>query len=240
MVPVMINLDYFLLARGGEQRRRLPELSSWFVAEHEILEVGPATADLTFELARDGFRVFACEPDDAARAVAVARLAAEPDVRERVSLLPLPFQAAPLPEVLGGALLSHVLFYLDAPTRALLWRELAARLVPGAHALVSRAWPTTSGPVARRLLGEPLTLGRFTYRRWFASEDVPGAEVPSRRYVNTFEVRDGEDVVCIDESSEVRPVLSEATAIAEINQACEITMVDENWLAATAPGRSVG
>lgn len=124
-----------------------------------IVELGAGTGIGT-ELVLDtvpGAPVLALEPSAALRAVLIARLVSHPQA-ERLTVLPCTAQDAVLPERICAVLGAHMVGHLDSGDRRRLWRELAARLAPGAPVLL-----TAEGPDA------PVTIP------WFSPIEVRAA-----------------------------------------------------------------
>lgn len=86
-------------------------------------------------------RVVALEPSPAMRALALAKVAANPTWFERVTVRPEDFFSASLPDVIGGALLLGVIGHFDPGERAAVLAELAARLPDNGVALVDLRSP---------------------------------------------------------------------------------------------------
>lgn len=107
--------------------------------------------------------VVALEPSRAMRSLALGRLAGHPEWFPRVTVRTEDFFSAPLPGTLGGAVALGVLGHFDPGERAAVLAELAARLQPGAAALIDLQKPETPKRV------EPFefviaTIGQLNYR----------------------------------------------------------------------------
>jgi hypothetical protein len=125
------------------------------------------------------------------RAVLTARMAEEPDLARRVTVLPDAANDLVLPDRICGAVLCGVLGHLDAGQRVGLLRALAERLAPGAPIVVEMMGLTT--PVSMpstRLRGA--TVGRLRYEWWMSGE--PSGE-ERMRLDTTWRVFDGGDLV---------------------------------------------
>ncbi len=163
---------YDLLGRPEWLRRRPAVLRALTGAGRgAVLDVGAGTGTATVAAAAalPGVPVVAVEPSAPMRAVLLGRIAADPDLAARVTVLPLPLDAAwPLvPDRLGAALVLGVIGHLDAATRACLFAELAARLETGAPALVDLlpAAVTAGTEVPERRLARTRA-GALDYEVW--------------------------------------------------------------------------
>ena len=109
-----------------------------------VVELGAGTGigtDLVLDTVPSA-PVLALEPSAALRAVLIARLVSHPQA-ERLTVLPCTAQDAVLPERICAVLGAHVVGHLDPADRRRLWRELAARLGPGAPVLLTAEGPET-------------------------------------------------------------------------------------------------
>lgn len=133
---------YDLLGRPEWLRRRPVVLQALIGAGRgsALLDVGAGTGSATLAAAAalPGVPVVAVEPSAPMRAVLMGRLAADPELGARITVLPLPLDAAwsLLPDRLGAVLVLGVVGHLGTAGRARLFAELAARLETGAPALV--------------------------------------------------------------------------------------------------------
>jgi hypothetical protein len=103
-----------------------------------ILDLGAGTGLATVAVA-DAFptaTILAIEPSPSLRAVLHSRLAARADLRDRVTVWPTDLAGAELPARLGGAVAISMLGHLAPAERTGLWSLLAARLAPGAPAVI--------------------------------------------------------------------------------------------------------
>jgi hypothetical protein len=144
-----------------------------------LLDLGAGTGLSTVAIADalPDATILAVEPSPALRAVLHSRLVARADLRERVTVLPTGFAEAELPGRLGGAVAISMLGHLDRAARAGLWALLAARLAPGAPAVVELQPPARPENV-------PLT-------------DFARARLGELEYAGSGSARpDGEDSVC--------------------------------------------
>lgn len=126
-----------------------------------ILDLGAGTGLATMAVA-DALptaTILAVEPSPSLRAVLHARLAARTDLQDRVTVWPTDLAGAELPDRLGGAVAISMLGHLDPAERTGLWSLLAARLAPGAPAVIELQPPARPESVpatefARARLGD--------------------------------------------------------------------------------------
>lgn len=103
-------------------------------------------------------------------------------------MLPTDLAGAELPSRLGGAIAISMLGHLDRAGRAVLWLELAARLAPGAPAVVELQPPARPEIVPETGFART-RLGELEYEGWGRAEPS-GPETP--RWTMTYRVlRDG-------------------------------------------------
>ncbi|WP_026926941.1 class I SAM-dependent methyltransferase [Granulicoccus phenolivorans] len=139
-------------------------------------------------------RVQALEPSRAMRALALARIAAHPQWRDRVTVRPEDFFAAPLPEHLGGAIALGVIGHFDAGERAALLAELGDRLPPGGAALIDLQSPPRPAVVPPAVFAD-VRVGDLSYRGIAEGRPV-GTEL--MRWRMTYLTLDGERVLVED------------------------------------------
>ncbi|MGC9539629.1 class I SAM-dependent methyltransferase [Streptomyces sp. UG1] len=173
-------------ARLGPHLRRA--LDGADPANGPLLDLGAGTG-LSTEAAADavpGARVIAIEPSAGMRIALATRLACRPGLAERVTVVAGTLTDVPLPDRLCAAVVLGVVGHLDLGERAALWRSLAARLAPGAPAVVDvldRTAPPTRAPL--RL--STRRVGDLDYESWSEGADDG--------WTLTYRVRDGETVV---------------------------------------------
>lgn len=99
-----------------------------------VLDVGAGSGAVTAEIARavpSGAPVYAVEPAPAMRTALMTRLAQDPLLRERVTVLPDDVLDVDLPEPVDVAVLLDVVGLLDPDRRPDVWDVVARQLVPG-------------------------------------------------------------------------------------------------------------
>lgn len=112
-------------------------------ARDPLLDIGAGTGLTTALIARSvrHAEIFAIEPDPAMRSALMTRVWSDPDLRQRVTLLPTDAVSAPLPERIAGAVLSASLVHFSPDERRCLWARLASRLTPGGRIIVELQAP---------------------------------------------------------------------------------------------------
>jgi hypothetical protein len=156
-----------------------------------VLEIGAGTGRITELIAREvpGASIVATEPATTMRAALTSRVAADPGLRERVTVTAESAQdlAARLPrtgERFCAAVVFGVVGHLDAGERRALWGALGGALPPGAPIaveLMGVAAPRTIPPV--RMLRE--RVGDQVYEWWSAGEPSGGDRM---RFDTTWKV----------------------------------------------------
>jgi SAM-dependent methyltransferase len=136
-----------------------------------VLDLGAGTglAIETVAAALPGARILAVEPATAMRAVLISRVAADDDLRTRVTVLADTAQDVPLPDKLSAAVLLGMLGHLDRAERAALWRRLADRLPAGAPVVVE-VIPLSTPAVMAEMHFAHESLGDHTYDGWISGE----------------------------------------------------------------------
>lgn len=131
-----------------------------------IIDIGAGTG-LTSQavaLAIPDAEVFAVEPDPAMRAALMARIWASPDLRRRVSILPMSILDAPLPVSISAAIASGSLVHFSPGERKRLWAILSDRLEEGGCALIEIQCPLAQDVGATCIA--KARIGRVDYEGW--------------------------------------------------------------------------
>ncbi|MFC4257241.1 methyltransferase domain-containing protein [Altererythrobacter xixiisoli] len=139
-----------------------------------VLDIGAGTGLTTALIARTltEAEIFAIEPDATMRAALMTRIWHDPDLRRRVSILPMDALSAPLPDRIAGAVLSASLVHFSPAERAQLWAALAGRLVPGGRIVAElQAQQAIDIPPAAMATAQ---VGRITYSGTAAAQALPG------------------------------------------------------------------
>ncbi|MER7506155.1 class I SAM-dependent methyltransferase [Nonomuraea pusilla] len=133
--------------------------------------------------------IFAVEPSPGLRAVLLARVSEDPDLRDRVTVLPGELLRAALPPRLGTLVAMNVIGHLDPAERRLTWQLLAERLLPGGRAVLNLQPPAEPVAVPHTRLCE-LRIGRRRYEGWGHAEPAGPEQVTWRMTYRVFQ--DGE------------------------------------------------
>lgn len=135
------------------------------------LGAGSGWGILTIADAVPDVSIVAAEPSRSMRAVLFSRLMDRPDIRDRVTVLPSGFSTLAWPQQLSGFVAMGMLGHLTRIERNELWSHLAARLAPGAPAVIQLQTPVrpTVVPLRRHSLVE---IGDRTYEGWSAATPI--------------------------------------------------------------------
>jgi len=177
-----------------EIRTNLPPLLTG--VRRSILEIGAGTGLITTLLAEwTPAEIFALEPSAGMRAVLLSRLAARPELLERVTVLPCDALSVDLEEPVEAVVMINVMYALEPGYRQRLWPVLAAHLAPAG--LLVFTW-RDGGPPTPRPLEEldSRQVGRHTYT--VSSEILESDEEACRaRYL--YRITEGEKVISEEE-----------------------------------------
>ncbi|MEO3777825.1 class I SAM-dependent methyltransferase [Micromonospora sp. B11E3] len=197
-------------------------------AHGPVLDVGAGTG-LGTQILADACptaTVLAVEPSPVLRAVLLSRVAADADLRERVTVLAGDALSASLPEQLGAVLAANMIGHLPPQDRREFWHRVAARLSPGAPLVVNLQPPAEPAVVGFATFGA-VRIGRHTYEGGGAAEPAAPDTVTWRM---RYRVLDG-DGVALREHTVDYPwhVLSEydlRTELAEAGLRAEVGPMD--------------
>lgn len=166
-----------------------------------VVEIGAGTGRVTEVIAAalPEAAILAFEPATPMRAILTSRIAADADLRDRVTVAPGRAPDLPLPDRISAAVVFGVAGHLDTDERRRLWSALTERLPPGGLIVVE-----LMGVSAPRHIPPTLslreTIGRQTYEWWVAGE-AAGPDL--MRFHNTWRVlREGEVVREVRDSHE--------------------------------------
>lgn len=178
-----------------------------------IVEIGAGTGYVTAILAAAaGGEIFAVERSAAARAALMTRVVADPDLRERVTVVPGDFFAVALPDRWRGALAFHFLCQLNDEQRERFWPYVATHLAPGAPLYVDRHWGVGPGGSVAEKVAVEVRVGRHIYQRRFGAEPHESGGTLVR---NSYRVLSGDQVVLEETVEELGSPYSESQAIAQ-------------------------
>ncbi len=173
--------------------------------------------------------VFAVEMSRAMRTVLLSRLAARPDLRQRVTVVPGDLFSADLPHRWGAAVGVHLVCQLPPERRRSLWTLFADRLAHDAPAILDRHYGADRREAFEEQMTGSIAVGEHEYQRWFAREP---AGKDSFRISTRFRVlRDG---AVVDEQVTTSTVWAaqEADALAESAAAGLVaTPIDDKFVA---------
>lgn len=133
--------------------------------------------------------IFAVEPSPGLRAVLLARVDEDPELRDRVTVLPSGLLQATLPLRLGTLVAMNVIGHFDPSDRRAIWRLLAERLVPGGRAVLNLQLPAEPVAVPHSRFSE-LHVGRRRYEGWGRAEPAGPDRLAWRMTYRAFQ--DGE------------------------------------------------
>lgn len=130
-----------------------------------VVDVGAGTGRgvLAVAAALPEVEILAVEPSAAMRAVLMARVAADDDLRRRVTVVAGDLTSVRRPGPFAAVLALNMLGHLDRVARKAFWVSVAGRLAPGAPALVNLQPPAEAVEVPEIPASE-VTLGRRRYR----------------------------------------------------------------------------
>ncbi|MDG4778910.1 class I SAM-dependent methyltransferase [Micromonospora sp. WMMD961] len=155
-----------LLSEPAWQALRTPvtEALRGAVGDAALLDVGAGSGLGTEVLtaAVPGADVVAVEPSPVLRAVLLSRMAARPDLRQRVTVVAADALGVDLPARLGAVLAMNMIGHLDPDGRRTFLRRVAERLAPGAPLVINLQPPTEPVPIPYSTFST-VRVGRHTY-----------------------------------------------------------------------------
>lgn len=130
-----------------------------------VLDLGAGTGMGTKVIAElaPGSDILAVEPSRSLRVGLFGRLADNPRLRDRVTVLPTDALGAELPARIGGVVAMNMVGHLAPPEREELWRRLAERLAPGAPLVVNLQPPARAEAVPETVFAS-VPVGGRVYR----------------------------------------------------------------------------
>ena len=191
---------------------------------YPVVDIGAGTGLTTQVIARTlpEVEILAVEPDPAMRPAIMTRVWSDPDLRRRVSILPMSILTAPLPPVVSAAIASATLVHFSPQERERLWALLSARLSPAGRAVIE-----IQCPIAQDVPETCITtaqVGQVVYRGWASAQRIDESRQHWRiRYVAELDGveidRQCTEYVCWTASAE--QVLAEADAYGLAGQATD-------------------
>ncbi len=140
--------------------------------DHPIVDIGAGTGLTTRAIAcaLPEIEILAVEPDPVMRSALMTRVWSDPDLRRRVSMLPMSILDAPLTPVIAGAVTSASLVHFSPEERARLWKLLAERLLPAGRIVIEIQCPLATEVPETLLASE--RIGRIHYEGWARATPV--------------------------------------------------------------------
>nr|WP_270073607.1 class I SAM-dependent methyltransferase [Streptomonospora mangrovi] len=167
-------------------------------AHGPVVDIGAGTGLVTATIAGilPSARIISAEPSPNMRAILTSRVFADPDLRERVTVLPEPAQELPLPDSISAAVVFGVAGHIPRSERLELWRRLAERLPPGAPVVVELMGVDTPRSIPFvRMCRE--TVGEQVYEWWISGEPAGSGTMRWRTQWRVF--RGGDLVRTVDD-----------------------------------------
>jgi SAM-dependent methyltransferase len=168
-------------------RKDLPPLLTG--VRRSILEIGAGSGLITTSLADwTPAEIFALEPSAGMRGILLSRLSSQPELLNRVTVLPCDALSVTLDEPVEAVVMINVMYALEPDYRKRLWPVLATALDPGG--LLVFTWKD-GGPPAPRPLRElgSRQVGRHTYTVLLEILDAVG-EAFRARYLHRITAGD--------------------------------------------------
>lgn len=130
-----------------------------------VVDVGAGTGRgvLALAAALPEVEILAVEPSVAMRAVLMARVGSDDDLRRRVTVVAGDLESVRSAERFSAVLAMNMIGHLDRSARRSFWATLAGRLASGAPALVNLQPPAEAVEIAETPTSE-VAVGRYTYQ----------------------------------------------------------------------------
>ncbi|MFI7700043.1 class I SAM-dependent methyltransferase [Nonomuraea sp. NPDC049480] len=161
-----------------------------------VVEIGAGTGLITRLIARETpAEIYAVEPSLGMRSVLVNRLAEDPELLSRVTVLPCGALDVQVDEPVEAIVMISVLQSFDAGQRAELWRVLARQLEPGGLLIFNWRERSVRGPGELETVGS-YQVGRHVYEVAGQVLEVAGESVTAR---HVYRVRHRGVVISEDE-----------------------------------------
>ncbi|MCC5888188.1 MAG: class I SAM-dependent methyltransferase [Gammaproteobacteria bacterium] len=182
---------------------------------YPVVDIGAGTGLTTRAIAAvmPEAEILAVEPDAFMRPALMTRIWSDPDLRRRVSILPMSILDAPLPPIIAGAVASASLVHFSPADRARLWTLLEERLLPDGRVVIEIQCPV-SKEVPETLVATE-RIGGVRYEGWARASPLDEQRLHWHltyvaRYGDSEIDRQSTDYVCWAISS--RDLLTEARA----------------------------
>ncbi|WP_330985435.1 MULTISPECIES: class I SAM-dependent methyltransferase [Enterobacterales] len=173
--PVAEFYDLVTQAHSAGEQVLRERLTAMTLEDAPILDIGAGTGRTVAAIADalPDSDILAIEPSPAMRAVLTHRVARDPRLRKRVTIIPEPVEKLLLPERLSAVVAYGVLGHLSREARLSLWKTLLPRLPAGAPIFIELL------PVEK-----PVSLPAFS---------LANATLGQRHYSATLQGEPGED-----------------------------------------------
>jgi SAM-dependent methyltransferase len=133
--------------------------------------------------------IFAVEPSPGLRALLMARVHENPELRDRVTVLPSGLLQATLPPHLGAVVAMNVIGHFSPTDRHTIWTLLGERLLRDGRAVLNLQPSAELVAVPQPLFSE-LRIGRRRYEGWGRAEPAGPDQITRHMTYRTFQ--DGE------------------------------------------------
>ncbi|MFI6785114.1 class I SAM-dependent methyltransferase [Micromonospora sp. NPDC050276] len=160
--------------------------------------------------------VVAVEPSPVLRAVLLSRIAAHPDLRQRVTVVAGDALGVDLPTRLGAVLAINMIGHLDPHARRAFLLRVAERLVPGAPLVLNLQPPTEPSTLPFSVFGT-VRVGRHTYEGG-GSAEPSGSDAVTWRM--RYRVLDDDGTALREDHTDYRwHVISAEALLADLDEA---------------------
>lgn len=184
--------DLFMHEPWGRLRPAVRAVVGHCGPQSVVVEIGAGSGVGTRVIASEcRAEIMALEPNPTMRAMLLSRVASDPDLSGRVTVLAgaAPVGLGELPARVEAAVVAHVLGHLTEQQRLSTWADLAARLSSGARVLVTVGGDQQSRATDPGEVVETRRLGRHTYTA--RHQDSPTDDGCST-FKSLYQVHDGD------------------------------------------------
>jgi SAM-dependent methyltransferase len=216
--PYAFTPGYYDLFRAKDGDQALPSVAFFAGLAPDggsALELGPGTGRITLAVAKRAASVCCLERSPTMRAVLLAKLAARPDLWDRVTVLPGSAPSFELDRQFDYIYLAGVLEHVPEADRPLLFRSIADHLAPGGGAAMDMVLTMPAPQMAERDLDE-VRLGECRYVYSAQAErlgpDLSRLQVTYRTY-HRDELISTEVVTRLHHMHRPGPVLADLAAV---------------------------
>ncbi|MCO1594063.1 class I SAM-dependent methyltransferase [Micromonospora sp. RHAY321] len=134
----------------------------WSEAQAVDIGAGTGLGTMVLAAALPGADVLAVEPSSVLRAVLLARIVDDADLRARVTVVAADALSVELPDRLSAVLAMNMIGHLTPSERREFLRRVAARLLPGAPLVLNLQPPAEAIPISEVTFGS-VKVGRYVY-----------------------------------------------------------------------------